>query len=121
MFWILSALAAVGDTDGDGLSDVEEATLGTDPADADTDDDGLADGEEVDETGTDPLDGDTDDGGVIDGDELAVGTDPFDGGDDQPTVAAPGWFQGGCGGGSSALLLAFGLSVWRRPRSRGAR
>ena len=36
------------DTDGDGLTDDNETSLGTDPFDADTDDDGLDDGEEVD-------------------------------------------------------------------------
>jgi hypothetical protein len=45
----------VGDADGDGLSDEEEADLGTDPADADRDGDGVSDGAEVD-AGTDPLD-----------------------------------------------------------------
>ncbi len=35
------------DTDGDGLSDAEETTRGTDPMDQDSDDDGLSDGEEV--------------------------------------------------------------------------
>jgi hypothetical protein len=43
------------DSDGDGLSDEEEAALGTDPDDPDTDGDGFSDGEEVD-AGTDPLD-----------------------------------------------------------------
>lgn len=43
------------DTDGDGLTDEEEAELGTDPNDKDTDDDSYWDGWEVDE-GTDPLD-----------------------------------------------------------------
>ncbi|MCX6398708.1 MAG: thrombospondin type 3 repeat-containing protein [Propionibacteriales bacterium] len=42
------------DTDGDGLTDEEEATLGTDPALADTDGDGVDDGQEVTD-GTDPL------------------------------------------------------------------
>jgi hypothetical protein len=36
----------VVDSDGDGLSDAEEAALGTDPFDADTDDDGCGDGQE---------------------------------------------------------------------------
>ena len=36
------------DSDGDGLSDAQEATLGTDPANPDTDEDGLLDGDEVD-------------------------------------------------------------------------
>jgi hypothetical protein len=35
------------DTDGDGLTDLQEAFLGTNPNDADTDDDGLSDGDEV--------------------------------------------------------------------------
>ena len=43
------------DTDEDGLSDRQEAVLGTDPSNPDTDGDGLQDGHEV-ETGTDPLD-----------------------------------------------------------------
>ena len=43
------------DTDEDGLTDLDEATLGTDPANPDTDGDTFTDGEEVD-AGTDPLD-----------------------------------------------------------------
>ena len=43
------------DSDGDGLSDSEEAVLGTDPLNADSDGDGVSDGDEVD-AGTDPLD-----------------------------------------------------------------
>ncbi len=43
------------DTDGDGLTDREEALRGTDPAAADTDGDGRDDGQEVTD-GTDPLD-----------------------------------------------------------------
>jgi hypothetical protein len=45
----------VQDSDADGLSDEEEADLGTDPEDPDTDGDGVEDGAEVD-AGTDPLD-----------------------------------------------------------------
>jgi flagellin-like protein len=41
------------DPDGDGLTNEEETTLGTDPTDPDTDGDGLDDGAEVDR-GTDP-------------------------------------------------------------------
>jgi hypothetical protein len=44
-----------GDTGGDGLTDVAEAQLGTDPTLVDTDGDGIADGQEV-AAGTDPLD-----------------------------------------------------------------
>ncbi|MDX1688983.1 MAG: thrombospondin type 3 repeat-containing protein [Candidatus Promineifilaceae bacterium] len=43
------------DDDNDGLSDAEEAELGTDPLDADTDDDGFTDEEEI-TAGSDPLD-----------------------------------------------------------------
>ena len=59
------------DSDGDGLSDEEEATLGTGAFDADTDDDGLIDGEEL-ALGSDPLDCDTDDDGLVDGLEAGI-------------------------------------------------
>ena len=78
------------DDDDDGLTDLEEAALGTSPIDPDTDDDGY--GDLVDEL---PLNGtewlDTDDDGignnadpdddnddVSDEDEAAMGTDPLD-------------------------------------------
>lgn len=61
---------AVGtDTDGDGLEDVDELALGTDPAKADTDDDLINDGLEVNVTNTLPLDDDSDDDGLLDGNE----------------------------------------------------
>ncbi|MFW6097589.1 MAG: protein kinase domain-containing protein [Chloroflexota bacterium] len=101
-----TALAA-GDDDGDGLSNSEEATLGTDPQVADTDGDGLNDGQEVNQYGTDPRnvdhDGDglpdgaevhehgtsptnpdTDGDGVPDGVEVSGGSDPL-----QPPTATP--------------------------------
>jgi hypothetical protein len=65
------------DTDGDGILDVDEIELGTDPFDTDSDDDGLDDGDEV-TRGTDPLDGDSDDDGLGDGEEVTRGTDPLD-------------------------------------------
>jgi len=94
------------DSDGDGLSDVRESELGTDPYDPDTDKDqlsdgdevltektdplnpdtdydGLKDGAEVHQHKTDPLDRDTDDGGVADGHEVIEDdTDPLNGADD---------------------------------------
>ncbi len=71
------------DTDGDLLTDAQEAELGTNPELADSDGDGLSDFAEVgfepgSATGTDPLLTDTDADGVGDGDEVANGTDPTD-------------------------------------------
>ncbi len=62
------------DTDDDGLTDAEEADLGTNPNDEDSDDDGLNDGREHFDIGTDPADPDTDDDGRTDGGEM-IGTD----------------------------------------------
>ena len=72
-----------GDSDGDGLLDTVEATLGTDPNDDDSDDDGLLDGtEDANQDGvydpsteTDPNTFDTDGDGLGDGQEsgLAAG------------------------------------------------
>lgn len=53
----------------DGLSNAQEAALGTDPTDADTDDDGLLDGEEINTFGTNPLVDDSDGDGLLDGEE----------------------------------------------------
>jgi Bacterial TSP3 repeat len=39
----VTSLAAHSDDDNDGLSDVDEASIGTDPLDADSDDDGITD------------------------------------------------------------------------------
>jgi hypothetical protein len=95
------------DTDGDLMSDQDEALYGTDPSNPDTDGDFLPDGEEIragtnpfmppgsgtgeadhdgdgltnnEEAalGTDSLNPDTDGDGVNDGDEVAAGTDPLD-------------------------------------------
>lgn len=68
--------AAATDTDGDGLTDAEEAKLGTDPKNKDTDGDGLFDREEVKVYKTNPLNKDTDGDGVTDGDEVRQGTNP---------------------------------------------
>lgn len=72
-----STPAGERDTDGDGLSDIEEAFIvGTDFRNPDTDGDGLSDGVEV-QNRMNPLDPDMDNDGVNDGDEVAAGTDPF--------------------------------------------
>ena len=74
----------LADTDGDGVPDCAEVSLGLHPGRADTDRDDLPDAWEL-AAGTDPLDRDGDEGrnGDPDGDgrtnaqELAAGTDPF--------------------------------------------
>jgi outer membrane protein OmpA-like peptidoglycan-associated protein len=58
------------DSDGDGLSDSEEKSFGTDPQRADTDNDGLGDAEEVKNYMTSPLKADTDGDGLTDQQEI---------------------------------------------------
>ena len=65
-----------GDEDGDGLTNAEEETLGTDKYKPDTDSDGLIDKYEV-EVKTDPLKLDTDGDGLKDGSEIALDMDPL--------------------------------------------
>lgn len=77
------------DTDGDGLTDLEEISVfGTSPLLADTDGDGVPDGEddldgdgllnrEEKERSTDPTNPDTDEDGLNDGEEVRIGTDPL--------------------------------------------
>lgn len=68
-----------GDPDNDGLTNEEEATLGTDPNDSDSDNDGLDDGDEINQHQTDPNDPDSDNDGLNDGDEINQHqTDPND-------------------------------------------
>lgn len=63
---------AIIDQDADGLTDVEEATIGTDPKNQDSDRDGLNDYEEVKIYTTDPLNPDTDNDGLNDREEVFV-------------------------------------------------
>ncbi len=65
------------DDDGDGLTNDEEAALGSNPASADSDADGLLDGEEQ-AAGTDPNKADTDGDTYLDLDEMNESTDPLD-------------------------------------------
>ncbi len=58
------------DYDKDGLSNVREKAIGTDPYNPDSDGDGLLDGEEVYTYFTDPLKADTDDDGLNDYEEI---------------------------------------------------
>ncbi len=61
---------ALIDSDGDGLTDVEEAVAGTDPHLADTDNDGLNDRDELYVHKTNPLLADSDNDGLSDRDEI---------------------------------------------------
>jgi len=74
-----TAAAIIGeeDTDGDGLTNREEAEIGTDPDNPDTDADLLQDGPEVKVYITNPLYPDTDGDVLSDGDEVGRGTDPL--------------------------------------------
>ncbi len=96
-----------GDPDRDGLSNIEELALGTNPGNPDTDGDGMPDALEVEwgfdptgttgpdgphgdvdgdgltnlseyQTGTNLFDGDSDGDGINDGDEVFAGTSPLD-------------------------------------------
>jgi len=68
--------ACDADDDNDGLSDLAEATAGSDPLRFDTDGDTLGDGEEVNIYLTDPLLADTDADGFGDVVEVGAGSDP---------------------------------------------
>ena len=65
------------DSDSDGLTDQEEAILGTNPNLKDTDGDGLDDYQEVQIYKTDPLKADTDGDGHNDGEEVNNGYNPL--------------------------------------------
>lgn len=58
----------LADSDGDGLSDLHERRLGTDPLNADSDFDGRRDGDEL-VLGTSPLSRDSDGDGIDDGED----------------------------------------------------
>lgn len=65
------------DSDGDGLDDDQEATLGLDKSDWDSDDDELSDGDEVIIWETDPKNPDSDGDGYKDGTEVKAGYNPL--------------------------------------------
>jgi hypothetical protein len=97
------------DSDGDGLTNLDEQGLGTNPTQADPDADGLEDGEEI-AIGTDPNDPDTDGDGYSDGEEVDAGTDPLDPasfpeppgpGPTDPSLLA--WYEFGSNGGGTIV------------------
>ena len=71
---------AAADPDGDGLTNLDEFGLGTDPCDSDTDNDGMSDGYEAAHLCLNPLlndaFGDSDGDTIINSVEFASGTDP---------------------------------------------
>jgi hypothetical protein len=84
-------MSASEDTDGDGISNVDEENVyGTDLYISDTDADGINDGDELAYWGENwnqdydvdglinLLDPDSDNDGVLDGEEIVLGTDPGD-------------------------------------------
>ncbi|MFW9978119.1 MAG: SBBP repeat-containing protein [Candidatus Thorarchaeota archaeon] len=107
---------SVGDTDYDGLDDLDELYYGTDPLCIDTDNDNLNDAFEI-KLGTDPLDDDSDADTYLDGIEVIAGSDPLD------PLSYPGSTQGidplvmmlvigGIGGIAIVLIFVF----WRKVR-----
>ena len=64
------------DDDNDGLSDIAEATAGTDPFDSDSDNDGLTDGQEV-ALGNNPHNADSDGDGLGDKAEVDLHSNPL--------------------------------------------
>jgi Bacterial TSP3 repeat len=68
----IHAAASLNDRDRDGLTDGQEARLGTNPRDADSDHDGVSDSLEVRRFLSDPLSTDTDRDGLSDGVEAGA-------------------------------------------------
>ncbi|RLF63300.1 MAG: hypothetical protein DRN30_06785 [Thermoplasmata archaeon] len=82
------------DMDNDGLSNLEEYGLNSDPTNSDSDGDGLSDGDEVDIYGSSPTSGDSDGDSLLDGDEVNMGLSPAnadDDGDGVPTYIEVTW------------------------------
>jgi len=91
------------DMDGDGLSNLEEYGLNSDPINADSDGDGLSDGDEINIYGSSPTNEDSDGDSLPDGDEADAGLSPAnddDDGDGVPTLIEVTW--GGTAGSIGA-------------------
>jgi hypothetical protein len=95
---------AAGDDDGDGLTNVAEYQLGTNPSNLDSDGDGLNDGAPETNAGTSPLNPDTDGDGLSDGVEVGLGTSPTNQDSDEDGQSDPAEVQGdGLGNTSDPL------------------
>lgn len=93
-------LSSLLDNDGDGLSDLTEQELGTDPLNPDTDFDGITDGVEVNTLRSNPLSQDSDNGGLNDGIEFSYGfylNDPSDDFQDSDGGGVADWIERGQG------------------------
>ena len=87
---VTATAIAESDPDGDGLSNIREKEIGSDPNKADTDEDGLNDGDEVRIWNTIPMNRDTDGDGWTDGEEVNVrGTNPLVADTDGDTIPDP--------------------------------
>lgn len=75
------------DTDKDGINDVQEREIGTDPVKSDTDEDQLNDGDEMFIWKTNPLKADTDGDSYLDGAEIKNGFTPLGPGRLVPTTS----------------------------------
>lgn len=87
--WTMDDWKYLADTDDDGLPNLIEKEIGSDPYNPDTDGDNLPDGYEALTLGTDPTKPDTDDDGLYDGDEIYFETDPLN-----PDTDGNGVFDG---------------------------
>lgn len=67
----------LSDTDEDGLPDLQELDLGTNPEKSDSDNDGLTDYEELNVYHTDPINNDSDNDSYLDGEEIKNGYNPL--------------------------------------------
>jgi len=109
----------IGDTDYDGLDDLDEVLYETSLTCVDTDMDNLLDGFEV-KIGTDPLNDDSDGDSWYDGIEVASGTNPLDASDfpsldETPLDSNPpiGLIIGGIGG-FIAIIGIIGVVFFKR-------
>lgn len=131
-----AAAPFVFDADSDGLDDINEPLVGTDPSDPDSDDDGLLDGTEVDMAQGDCCPGainpDSDGDGLLDGDEVALGTNPCNsdsdgdgvGDFDDPLPTEPGvtsgWLEDECRELASIEIPGLALDAFDAPNANAA-